>query len=113
VSHPAVVCDSAFCCNSHFAIVSPAGFTRRSNGECGRLRDIAVSPPHERDHFIVTIQIEGQMMKFIPTIHDGAVQFPVDNRQFTQERKAAGVPPVIPSSPGKSWLTILMSGLCL
>jgi hypothetical protein len=46
----------------------------------------AVSPPHGMNHFIANIQIAGQMIKFIPKIDNVAVQFPVDNRQFTQEK---------------------------
>jgi hypothetical protein len=73
----------------------------------------AVSPPHEMNHLIVNTQIERQIIKVIPKIDNGAVQFPVANGHFTQERKAAGVSSVIPSSPGQSWHTILMTGLSL
>jgi hypothetical protein len=58
--------------------------------EASLYRGIAVSPPHEMNHFIANIQIEGQMIKFIPKVDNGAVQFPVDNQQFTQEKSRGG-----------------------
>jgi hypothetical protein len=68
--------------------------TREASG----YRGIAVSPPHGRTHLFVNIQIEGQMMKFIPKIDNGAVQFPVDNRHFTQAKSCG-------SSSGYSFIS--------